>query len=74
MCLLYLLIIWLTPIILFFPLVYIDMKKGESVKEYVEKYEHTDVLFLLIIPGVNILFIFIFALLIIYSKIGDFRK
>lgn len=74
MCLLYLLIIWLTPIILFFFLAYIDMKKGESVKEYFEKYEHIDVLFLLVIPGVNISFIFIFILLIIYNKIGNFRK
>lgn len=74
MCLLYLLIIWLTPILLFFLLVYIDMNKGESVKEYFKKYEHIDILFLLVIPGVNISFIFIFILLIIYNKIGNFRK
>ena len=75
MILLYLLIIWLTPIILFFFLVYIDMKKGESVKEYFKQYQdNTDVFFLLALPGANISLIFIFILLIIYKKIENFRK
>lgn len=75
MILLYLLLIWLTPIILFFLLSYIDMNKGESVKEYFKQYqENADVLFLLALPGANIPFIFIFILLIIYKKIENFRK
>jgi hypothetical protein len=74
MHLLYLLIEWLTPILLFFLLVYIDMKKGESVKEYFEKYDHPDLLFLLVIPVVNIAFVFIFVSLVIYNRISNFRK
>lgn len=75
MWLLYFLIIWLTPILLFFPLVYIDMNKGESVKEYFEKYEpDVSFFFLLGMPGVSILFIFIFMLFISYNKIKNFRK
>lgn len=74
MILLYLLIIWLTPIILFFLLVYIDMNKGESVKEYFKQYDHSDLLFLLVIPVVNIAFVFIFISLVIYNRISNFRK
>lgn len=74
MCLLYLLIIWLTPVILFFLLSYIDMKKGDSVKEYFKKYENTDIILFLVIPGLNIAFILILMLFIIMDKIGDFRK
>lgn len=75
MWLLHFLIIWLTPILLFFPLVYIDMSKGESVKEYFEKYDSDDsFFFLLVMPGVGILCIFIFILLIFYNKLKNFRK
>ena len=74
MWLLYFLIIWLTPILLFPPLVYIDMDKGESVKEYFEKYDTDASILLLGMPGVGILFIFGFILFIIYNKIKNFRK
>lgn len=75
MWLLHFLIIWLTPILLFFPLVYINMSKGESVKEYFEKYDSDDSFFFLLgMPGVNILCIFIFILLIFYNKLKNFRK
>lgn len=74
MHLLYLLIEWLTPILLFFLLVYIDMEKGESVKEYFKKYDHPDLLFLLVIPVVNIAFIFIYISVVIFNRILNFRK
>lgn len=74
MHLLFLLIEWLTPILLFFLLAYIDMKKGESVKEYFKQYDHPDLLFLLVIPVVNMGFVFIFILLVIYNRISNFRK
>lgn len=74
MILLYLFLIRLTPIILFFFLSYIDMNKEESVKEYFGKYNHPDLLFLLVIPVVNIAFVFIFISLVIYDRISNFRK
>ena len=74
MWLLYFLIIWLTPILLFFLLAYIDMKKGDSVKEYFKKYKNINIILFLVIPGVNIAFVLILMLFIIMDKIGDFRK
>lgn len=74
MWLLYLLIIWLIPIVLCFLLAYIDMNKGESIKEYFDIYEDIDALFLLAFPLVNIPFVLIFTFRVIYNKIKNFRK
>lgn len=71
MTLLQLLIIWLTPIILFFIVVYINMDKGESIKEYFKKYAYflscniSDIILLSLLPVINIPFIAIFILFII---------
>jgi hypothetical protein len=51
------------------------MNKGESVKEYFEKYDpDVSFFFLLGMTGVSILFIFVFILFISYNKIKNFRK
>lgn len=69
--LLQLLLIWLTPIILFFIIVYMNMEKGESVKEYFKRFAYflscsvADIIFLSILPVINIPFIAIFILFII---------
>lgn len=69
--LLQLLLIWLTPIILFFLVIYINMDKGESVKEYFKRFAYflscsvTDIIFLSILPVINIPFIAIFILFMV---------
>lgn len=69
--LLQLLIIWLTPILLFFLVVYINKDKGESVKEYFKKFAYylscttREIILLSLLPVINIPFISIFILFMI---------
>lgn len=69
--LLQLLIIWLTPILLFFLVVYINKDKGESVKEYFKKLAYylscttREIILLSLLPVINIPFISIFILFMI---------
>lgn len=69
--LLQLLIIWLTPILLFLLAAYINKDKGESVKEYFKKFSYflscttNDIILLSLLPVINIPFITIFILFMI---------
>lgn len=69
--LLQLLIIWLTPILLFFLVVYINKDNGESVKEYFKKFAYylscttREIILLSLLPIINIPFISIFILFMI---------
>lgn len=71
------LIIWLTPIFLTPLLVYLDMKKGQSLEDYVS-YNFGDAIIILaplvLAPFINIIMMLLLALGTLYGKIKHLKK
>lgn len=71
------LIIWLIPIFLTPLLVYLDMKKGQSLEDYVRNEFGDAVIFLaflVLMPFINIIMVLLLALGTLYGKLKHLRK
>lgn len=71
--------IWLIPVLLIFILVYLDMKKGQSLEEYVNEMDgdFEDMVFcslMSLTPFVNIFVMLLFGVKVLYSKLKHLRK
>lgn len=74
---LYLFLGWFIPVLIHIIMWYYDMKKGESIKEFVERNNKGDIV-IGFIPVLNILIIigyFMFLIIdFVYNKIKHWRK
>ena len=71
----YFLISYFVPIIIYTIIVYIDMKKGQSFREYLNEYEEGKFMFIPILcPFVNMLFIMIFIIPFIMYWVNNFLE
>lgn len=74
---LYLFLVWFIPVLIHIIMWYYDMKKGESIKEFVERNNKGDIV-IGFIPVLNILIIigyFMFLIIdFVYNKIKHWRK
>ena len=77
MFLVYCLLIYIVPIVLFLVVMYLDMDKGESVRDYLNSYEN-DTLGPMFIPVLNVglvaLFIIIRIIAWVKPKFLNFKK
>lgn len=77
MFLVYCLLIYIVPIIIFLMLMYLDMDKGESVRDYLNSYE-SDILGPIFIPVLNaglvVFFIIIHIIDWVKPKFLNFKK
>ena len=77
MIFLYLFLVWFIPVLIHIIMWYYDMKKGESIKEFVERNNKGDIV-IGFIPVLNILIIigyFMFLIIdFVYNKIKHWRK
>lgn len=77
MIFLYLFLVWFIPVLIHIIWWYYDMKKGESIKEFVERNNKGDIV-IGFIPVLNILIIigyFMFLIIdFVYNKIKHWRK
>lgn len=68
------LMIWLIPILIIVIATYIDMKKGQSIEEYMDEVDCPIAPLIIIAPIVNWLTALCLIVVTIYNKIKHFRK